>query len=279
VLDQFEADADSSSQFSLPVALTPTSSWQLIGTRKVASGGQATMQWSGRAPFGEYEWYVNVSDGHTDLDGPAWSFTTGSAAPNVALTRPNGGESFMSGASEHIEWNASDDVGVTSVDILVSRDGVNGTYETIATGLSNTGSYDWTVPGTGSANAFIKVVAHDAEDNDAFDVSDLAFEIVTPTGVNGSVPSAYGLGMLSENPFSQSGTFGVSLKHATHVSVIVYDVAGRRVAQLLDESMPAGRHTVRWNGETLQGRAASGVYFVRMEAAGLRFTKRVVLIR
>ena len=99
------------------------------------------------------------------------------------------------------------------------------------------------------------------------------------TGVKGGVPTIFSLDVLSENPFSYASRLDVSLAHSSHVKVTVYDVAGRRVAQLVDDSLPAGHHTVRWNGDSQQGRVASGVYFVRMEAAGQRFIKRIVLVR
>jgi hypothetical protein len=277
---QYETDADSSSQFTLPVALAATPGWQLIGTQRVASGGHASMMWPARTAFTQYEWYVSLDDGHAaNVTGPIWAMTTGSTPPSVTLIHPNGGEVFASGANALIEWNATDDVGVTSVDILISRNGAAGTYQTLLSGIPDTGSHTWNVVGPGSTNAFIKVVAHDANNNTSFDVGDAAFQINTPTGVGGKVPAVFGLDILSENPFSYTGSFNVSLAHAARVSVTVYDVAGRRVAQLVDESMDAGQHVVRWNGNSNRGRAASGVYFVRMEAAGLHFTRRVVLLR
>jgi hypothetical protein len=279
-VDQYETDADSSSQFTLPVALATTPGWQLIGTQKVASGQHASMVWPARTTFTEYEWYVSLDDGHAaNVSGPIWSMTTGSAPPSVTLVHPNGGEVYASGANALIEWNASDDLGVTTVDILISRNGAAGTYQTLLSGIPNTGDHIWNVVGPGSTNAFIKVVAHDADGNASFDVGDNAFEVDTPTGVGGKTPAVFAFDILSENPFSYAGTFNVSLAHTAHVNVTVYDVTGRRVAQLVDESMSAGEHAVRWNGDTNRGRAASGVYFVRMEAAGLHFTRRVVLLK
>jgi hypothetical protein len=276
----YETDSDSSSQFTLPVALSATPGWQLIGTRKVASGAHASLMWPALMPGTGYEWYVNLDDGNgNNVASPLWSFTTGSAAPTVSVTSPNGGEAYAAGSNLPIQWTAADDIGVTSVDILLSRTGPAGPYTAIRSGVSNTGLETWNVVGAGSNNAFIKVVAHDANNNTAFDVSDAAFTIQTPTGVDGKVPSVFGLGLLSENPFSYASVFDVSVARTAHVRLTVYDVAGRRVADLVDESMTAGRHAVRWNGDTHAGRAASGVYFVRMEAAGLTFTKRVVLMR
>jgi hypothetical protein len=211
--------------------------------------------------------------------GPVWSFTTGSAGPTVTMTSPNGGETYAAGSNLTVTWNANDDIGVTSVDILLSRSGTAGPFTMIKSGLTNNGHATWNVVGPGSNNAFIKVIVHDADNNTGTDRSDAAFTIQTPTAVGGRVPTVFGLDILSANPFSDIGRFNISVARATRVNVTVYDVAGRRVAQLVDDAMPAGQHVIQWNGDDGQSRAASGVYFVRMQAAGLSFTKRVVLLR
>ena len=102
------------------------------------------------------------------------------ADPVVAVTYPNGGELFVGGTTENLAWTATDNVGVTSVDLLLSRSGAGGTYETIATGIANTGSYPWVVTLPGSENCWLKVVAHDAAGNTGSDVSDMLFAIVEP---------------------------------------------------------------------------------------------------
>jgi hypothetical protein len=42
--------------------------------------------------------------------------------------------------------------------------------------------------------------------------------------------------------------------------------------------VPPGEYTARWNPQA-DGAAGSGVYFVRMDAAGFGATERVVLVR
>jgi hypothetical protein len=59
------------------------------------------------------------------------------------------------------------------------------------------------------------------------------------------------------------------------VGLTVYDAAGRRVAQLLDEPREAGIHQVKWNARGV----ASGVYFVRLDAGSFRQTQRVLLLK
>jgi hypothetical protein len=62
--------------------------------------------------------------------------------------------------------------------------------------------------------------------------------------------------------------------------VTVFDVAGRRVKTLLSGTLPRGRHTVRWSGDSEAGtRLASGVFFVRAMGEDFTKTRKVVLIR
>jgi flagellar hook assembly protein FlgD len=64
------------------------------------------------------------------------------------------------------------------------------------------------------------------------------------------------------------------------VEVAVTDVAGRRVRRLGAGSLPAGRHTVRWDGRDATGRpVASGVYFLVLETEERRVTRKLVLVR
>jgi hypothetical protein len=80
VLDQWEADADSSSQFTLAYDMTSGDPYALLGTvAGVSPGATATLSWPDLDAFTEYEWYAVVSDGHVSAAGPTWRFTTGAA--------------------------------------------------------------------------------------------------------------------------------------------------------------------------------------------------------
>jgi hypothetical protein len=62
------------------------------------------------------------------------------------------------------------------------------------------------------------------------------------------------------------------------VDLRVYDVSGRQVRSLTRQAYDAGTHELLWDGRDDQGRAAaSGVYFVRMESAGFRASRNLVL--
>jgi uncharacterized repeat protein (TIGR01451 family) len=76
------------------------------------------------------------------------------------------------------------------------------------------------------------------------------------------VPDRFSLEQSFPNPVRGTATIRFGLAEEADVSLVVYDVLGREVARLLDRSMQAGTHEVRWNADRL----SSGVYFYRMRA-------------
>jgi len=82
------------------------------------------------------------------------------------------------------------------------------------------------------------------------------------------------------NPFNPQTTIDFSLASSAAVSIAIYDVKGARVKTLVDETMPAGEHSARWNGVDEQGRsAASGIYFVRMVAGSYSQVRKIVMLK
>ncbi len=64
------------------------------------------------------------------------------------------------------------------------------------------------------------------------------------------------------NPFNPATTIRYDLPEASHVSLVVYDVLGRKVAELVDGMQDAGFKSVEWNAASV----ASGVYLARFTA-------------
>jgi PKD repeat protein len=75
------------------------------------------------------------------------------------------------------------------------------------------------------------------------------------------------------NPAGASTSISFALPFAEHVRLDVYDVAGRRVLELLDERRAAGRHSVEIGTRTLM----PGVYFVRL-VAGDEVARRKMIV-
>jgi hypothetical protein len=82
------------------------------------------------------------------------------------------------------------------------------------------------------------------------------------------------------NPFNPSTTIRYEIKEATRVKLRVYDVAGRLVRTLVDESRKPDRYKAVWNGTNNRGQSvATGVYFYRLEAGSFVSTKKMVLLK
>ncbi len=104
------------------------------------------------------------------------------------------------------------------------------------------------------------------------------------TGTDDGSVLANRLNHARPNPFNPRTTIEYSVSAPGRVTLRVYDLSGRVVRTLVDRDTAAGEHKVVWDGTTDSGhRAASGVYFVRMEAAGhtdaFRATRKLVLLK
>jgi hypothetical protein len=83
------------------------------------------------------------------------------------------------------------------------------------------------------------------------------------------------------NPFNPRATieYGVS-ELGAHVRVAVYDISGRILKLLVDESEPGGRYGVTWDGRDERGNpVASGVYFYEVTIGDFRQAKKLVVLK
>jgi hypothetical protein len=107
--------------------------------------------------------------------------------------------------------------------------------------------------------------------------------IQSPVGVESAVTPGLQLAVGASPPHPATGDVHLwySLDRANRVSLAVYDVMGRRVAQLEHGVRPAGRHALVWDGRTDRGtRVASGTFFVRLsDASGRTASTRLTLVR
>jgi hypothetical protein len=80
------------------------------------------------------------------------------------------------------------------------------------------------------------------------------------------------------NPSGGDSRIEFTANGETHVRIQVFDLTGRRVAELIDRSVSAGRHGVSWDGRDEQGRAVpSGVYFATLRTS--MESRRVKVLR
>jgi hypothetical protein len=78
------------------------------------------------------------------------------------------------------------------------------------------------------------------------------------------------------NPVNQSTTISFVLLDPGRTTLVVYDILGRRIETLMDQTLPAGPYSATWNASN----APTGIYLCRLEAAGKTIkTIKIVVVR
>jgi hypothetical protein len=89
------------------------------------------------------------------------------------------------------------------------------------------------------------------------------------------LPTGFQLSQNYPNPFNPTTTITFQLPQRNLVNVKIYDVLGREVASLLNETLDAGRYDVSWNASV----NPSGVYYYRMQAGKFSDVKKLLLLK
>ena len=116
----------------------------------------------------------------------------------------------------------------------------------------------------------------------AFDQVESEFDRISValSGVTDALPEDYSLSQNYPNPFNPTTDIDFALPADSRVSLEVYNVLGQRVITLVDRELPAGNHTVTWDGNSSDGgQVSSGVYFYRISANNFSETKKMMLLK
>ena len=97
---------------------------------------------------------------------------------------------------------------------------------------------------------------------------------------DGVLPTAYSLSQNYPNPFNPNTQIAFNLPHKALVTLNVYNVLGRKVTTLADETLSQGSYVAEWDGRSSSGQpSASGTYFYRLETEDFVQTKKMVLLK
>lgn len=90
-----------------------------------------------------------------------------------------------------------------------------------------------------------------------------------------TLPSGFVLEQNYPNPFNPTTEISYELPTQSDVRLEVFDLTGRQVATLVNDSVSAGTHTVNFNAANL----SSGVYMYRLQAGSTVLTRKLTLIK
>ena len=95
-----------------------------------------------------------------------------------------------------------------------------------------------------------------------------------------SIPHQFTLYPAYPNPFNPITTLRYDLPEQATVNIIIYDLLGRQVKSLINQTQDAGNKSVIWNATNDFGKPVSaGVYLYKIHAGEFVQTKKMVLLK
>ncbi|MBN1300382.1 MAG: N-acetylmuramoyl-L-alanine amidase [Melioribacteraceae bacterium] len=131
----------------------------------------------------------------------------------------------------------------------------------------------------------VKVInIHGTDSSGTIYIDDIQVDFVTPVDNElGNVPVEYSLKQNYPNPFNPVTTIeytvaaesGLQMSNYNHVSLIVYDILGRKVKSLVNGLQKSGSYKVAFDAADLN----SGVYFYRLTTGNYTASRKMILLK
>jgi len=97
----------------------------------------------------------------------------------------------------------------------------------------------------------------------------------TLTNIGEELPVEFGLNQNYPNPFNPSTTISYQVAESRMVSVKIYDMLGREVANLVNTIQPAGTYNISFDA----ARLSTGIYIYRMVSGSFTQTRKMTLMK
>ena len=97
---------------------------------------------------------------------------------------------------------------------------------------------------------------------------------IEETNLN-NLPASFELGQNYPNPFNPSTKIRFSIAESRNVSIVVYNLLGQKVEELMNEFKTAGTYELNWNAKGL----ASGIYLYKIQAGDFVSIKKMSLLK
>lgn len=96
--------------------------------------------------------------------------------------------------------------------------------------------------------------------------------------ISSEIPNAFALYNNYPNPFNPVTTINFDIPNISGdktVKIIVFDILGRQVEQILNQEMQPGKYSLKWDASKF----SSGIYFYKIIANNFIDTKRMILVK
>ncbi len=179
------------------------------------------------------------------------------------------------------EWSVVDTDSTTQKAFTATDSTVDDTvryFGNIEPGESD--SYTWRIRinQLPSGNAYYYSVDVMADNAEIKNVKGL-MQIEQPTAIEPittvNTPTQFNLMPAFPNPFNPSTVIPFQIGQQTHVLLEIFDIAGQRVATLVNENLIPGTYRISFQAQGL----SNGIYFVRLKAGTFVKTRKIVLMK
>lgn len=215
-----------------------------------------------------------------EIDGLGW-FTGTDVIRVIRPTMSEVSGTYRAGQLVDITWTPPEGYDVDYYGLYYTVDGGNWWY--VIDGQFEGTRCTWRVPAVDSDQCLFRVYAYDDRGAMGYDTSDGHFTIEPRSGGGddrGGVTERFAVFQNRPNPAVRTTTISFNLPVETQVSLKIFDVSGALVKTLVDRAMPAGRHSVVWDGTNARGaRVSAGVYLYSIEAGDNSATKKLILVQ
>ncbi|MGA1196127.1 MAG: Ser-Thr-rich GPI-anchored membrane family protein [Candidatus Latescibacterota bacterium] len=217
-------------------------------------------------PDGDYTVRVRSVDNTSikDFSDNTFAIDEGNNTPNITVLSPNGGEIWTQNQQAIITWSSNAIPGLVKISLHK-----NGSYyKNIAVTTENDGEYIWNVPAYVSAGNEYTVSVRSVDDIGIVDFSDATFSVQLAGQALTTIDNY-------PNPFNPETVIRYQLPNATHVELVVFNMIGQQITQLVNQTQNAGYHAIHFDARHL----ASGQYIYQIRANNQTTTGRMLLIK
>ncbi len=89
------------------------------------------------------------------------------------------------------------------------------------------------------------------------------------------IPRSFGIEQNYPNPFNPGTTIKFTMNRRAKVNISVYNILGKKIAELYDNYADIGEHKIKWDAHGF----ASGLYFYKIQSEGASKTFKMILVK
>ncbi len=105
--------------------------------------------------------------------------------------------------------------------------------------------------------------------------NDGSFNYSNVISVKINLIASTGMGQNYPNPFNPTTTIQFTMAKKENVRLVVYNMIGQQVAELVNREVDVGTHSVKFNAANL----SSGIYFYTLAGNSVNITKKMILLK